>query len=79
LGELAGEECHRIEQDCLDDDGLFERLEAIEAELTDDYVRGVLRGPKRREFEKRVLTRTRRPDLQLSELITGCARPQWSM
>ncbi len=79
LGELPADECRRIEQDCLDDDQLFERLEAIEAEVTDDYVRGVLAGPQRRQFEQRVLTRAQRPKLQLAELITGYGRPQWSL
>jgi hypothetical protein len=78
LGELPENECDRIEQDCLTDDQLFEQLQAIEAELTDDYVRGVLRGPKRRQFEKRILTHAPRPNLQLAELITGRVAPQRS-
>jgi anti-sigma factor RsiW len=78
LGELPEHECSRIEQDCLADSRIFDQLEAIEAELTDDYVRGVLRGQRRRQFEKRVLAHAPRPQLQLAELITGCARPQAS-
>ncbi len=56
LGELSAEECSKVERDCLDDDSIFEQLEAIEAELADDYVRGVLDGRRRKEFEKRVLS-----------------------
>jgi hypothetical protein len=76
LGELSQSECDRLEQDCLADDRLFEQLEAIEAELTDDYVRGTLRGQKRRQFEKRAL---QPHNLQLSQLITGCVPPHRSL
>ncbi len=55
LGELSAEECSKVERDCLDDDKFFEQLEAIEAELADDYVRGALDRRRRKQFEKRVL------------------------
>jgi len=55
LGELSAEECSKVERDCLDDDKIFEQLEAIEAELADDYVRGALDRRRRKQFEKRVL------------------------
>jgi hypothetical protein len=38
LGQLSEEECAGIEQLCLENDELFEELEAVEAELIDDYV-----------------------------------------
>ena len=55
LGELPEAECIELEQLCLESDEVFEQLEAVEAELTDDYVRGVLVGHRRKEFEKRLL------------------------
>jgi hypothetical protein len=73
LGELAEDESRRIEQECLDDEQTFELLEAIEAELTDDYVRGDLVGRRRERFEKRVL-HVKAGQLPLAEMITGCSR-----
>ena len=72
LGELPEEECLRLEQDCLENDQLFEQLEAVEAELTDDYVRGFLDGRRRKEFEKRILTAPGGAEnIDLARLITG--------
>jgi hypothetical protein len=71
LGELSEEEQSAFERACLGDDGIFEELLAVEAELTDDYVRGDLVGPRRTAFEKRLLNS---PDsakqLRLARLIT---------
>jgi len=72
LGELAEEDCLKLEQECFEDDRLFEQLEAVEAELTDDYVRGVLRGREREEFEKRMLrTSGGVAEIEFSRRITG--------
>lgn len=84
LGELSEQECLEIEQRCLDDDQTFEQLEAIEAELTDDYVRGMLGGRRRKQFEKRILNAPGGPgsrqlaNLDLAKLITGQARSERS-
>jgi len=72
LGELPEEECIKVEQDCLENDEIFEQLEAVEAELTDDYVRGVLSESRRKEFEKRLLTAPGGAEnVNLARLITG--------
>ncbi len=84
LGELSEQECLEIEQRCLDDDQTFEQLEAIEAELTDDYVRGMLGGRRRKQFEKRILNAPGGPgsrqsaNLDLAKLITGQSRSERS-
>ena len=71
LGELSEQDCLDFEQATLDRDQLFEELLAVEAELTDDYVRGLLVGRKRKEFEKRMLNSPDRLDqLELGRLIT---------
>jgi hypothetical protein len=71
LGELSEEEQSAFERACLGDDSIFEELLAVEAELTDDYVRGDLVGTRRTAFEKRLLNS---PDsakqLRLARLIT---------
>jgi len=72
LGELPEEDRLKLEQECLEDDRIFEQLEAVEAELTDDYVRGVLQGPRRQKFEKRLLRSSGgAADIEFSRRITG--------
>ena len=56
LGELPEAEKARIEDRLFADDDLFEYLQAIKAELADDYVSGALSGPERMRFEQRVLS-----------------------
>jgi cellulose synthase/poly-beta-1,6-N-acetylglucosamine synthase-like glycosyltransferase len=55
VGELAEEECIRIESTFLEDDQVFEELLVVEAELAQDYVQGALTGNRRAAFEKRLL------------------------
>jgi hypothetical protein len=72
LGELSEQEQSNFERACLDDDGLFEELLAVEAELTDDYVRGDLVGAQRTAFEKRLLNSPgSAKQVRLARLITG--------
>jgi hypothetical protein len=75
LGELKEDECIEFEQLCLESDELFEELEAVEAELTDDYVRGILVGRRRKEFEKRLLNIPGRAEqIQFAKLVARCPR-----
>jgi anti-sigma factor RsiW len=80
LGELPEEECIELEQLCLEREELFEELEAVEAELSDDYVRGVLVGRRRKEFEKRLLnTPGRAEEIQFARLLARGANKRHSL
>jgi anti-sigma factor RsiW len=71
LGELSEAERGEFERLCFDDDQAFEELLAVEAELTDDYVRGTLKGHRREQFEQHLLrSPARRDELALARLIT---------
>jgi hypothetical protein len=71
LGELSEPELLNFEQSCLEDDNFFEELLAVEAELTDDYVSGVLVGARHEAFQQRSLQGANRAKIiGLSELIT---------
>lgn len=72
LSELSEQEAESLESACLANDLLFEELLAIEAELTDDYIRGVLVGRRREGFERHLSNSTEREkNIQLAELVTG--------
>ena len=53
LGELSEQDCLDFEQATFENDQLFEELLAVEAELTDDYVRGLLTEQADAWFYKR--------------------------
>ncbi|HYL97916.1 MAG TPA: hypothetical protein VEZ90_03095 [Blastocatellia bacterium] len=57
LGELAREEAEEFEQHYLADQDTFELLEAIEEDLIEDYLTGVLPTGTRLLFEQRYLNR----------------------
>jgi hypothetical protein len=76
LGELPEQECRELEQRCLGSEELFEELEAVEAELTDDYVRGVLVGSRRQAFETRLHTPGRADELQFASLVARGGRQE---
>jgi hypothetical protein len=71
LGELAEDECARLEEEYFTDDAAFERFLAVKDELTDAYARGELAGAERARFEEHFLaTRARRQRVEESrELI----------
>ena len=72
LGELTETERVEFEDACFADDHYFDELLAIEAELTDDYVRSDLSGGRRELFEKRVLSTTEaKNDVEFARIITG--------
>jgi len=52
LGELAGEEQARVEEEYFADDAFFECLCAVEEELICAYLQGRLPEPRRRRFEE---------------------------
>jgi hypothetical protein len=56
LGELPEEVRERLEEAYFADDGLYERLLAVEDELIHAYARGELSQPDRERFESRFLT-----------------------
>lgn len=71
LGELSEAEQGAFERLCFDDDQAFEELMAVEAELTDDYARGTLKGREREQFEQHLLrSPVWRDELALAKLIT---------
>jgi hypothetical protein len=80
LGELPEEECTEIEHLCLEREEIFEQLEAVKAELTDYYVRGVLVGRRRKEFEKRLLNSAdRAKEIQFARLLARDANKRRSL
>jgi anti-sigma-K factor RskA len=56
LGDLPDEERERVEERMFADDELYEQIEAMKAELADDYARGQLRSRERARYESRFLT-----------------------
>lgn len=56
LGELADAEAERFEDELFEDPAAVEALEAIEAELYEDYACDALDGPRRATFEARFLS-----------------------
>ena len=59
LGQLTGAELETLEDRLLADQTLFEDMEAIEAELCDDYAAGRLTPEDRAAFEARLVTHDR--------------------
>ncbi len=55
LGQSSETEQTQIERDYFDNDEFYERLEAVEDELIDAYVRDGLRADEREQFEKHFL------------------------
>lgn len=77
LGELAEEERIQFEEACFADDQRFEELLAVEAELTDDYVRKNLVGRRRERFEKQLLnTPAGRYEVEFARIITDAPVPK---
>jgi hypothetical protein len=60
LGQLSAPEQERIEQDYVADAGLQERLDLVEDDLIDGYVRGRLAAADRAAFEEHFLNSPRR-------------------
>jgi len=61
LGQLAGPELDELEEQLLADEAFFEQVEAVEAEVCDDYVAGRLSAADRSAFDARL---PGNPDLQ---------------
>jgi len=53
LGKLSADESERIEEMLIESRDFFEQVEAIEAELFDDFVRGALPAEDREAFQRR--------------------------
>lgn len=76
LGELNEGERIEFEDVCFADDQHFEELLAVEAELTDDYVRGNLVGLRRERFEKQLFNTAKGPDdVEFARTITAAPAP----
>ncbi len=72
FGELSEAEATQLELECLENDELFERLKAIEVEVTDQYIRGDLDRKRRGQFEKNLLSVPgRREEVELAKSIMG--------
>jgi hypothetical protein len=71
LGELPAEEQAQIEERLFTDDECFQQARALQAELTDNYVRGKLSAHERRQYETRFLTTTTgRADTTFARALT---------
>ncbi len=55
LGNLPEEEKERVEERMFADDDFYERIEALKADLADEFARGELTASKRKRFEQRFL------------------------
>jgi hypothetical protein len=76
FGELSEEERIQFEEACFADDQHFEGLLAVEAELTDDYVRGDLVGLRRERFERQLLnTAEGQYNVEFAKTITAFPAP----
>jgi hypothetical protein len=60
LGDVSDEERVRLEEYYFVDDDAFEQLSALEDELIDDYIRGELAEPQRKQFELHFLNSAER-------------------
>ena len=70
LGDISDEERVRLEEHYFVDDGVFEQLSAFEDELIDDYVRGELAEPRRKQFELYFLNSAeRRREARVCEIL----------
>ena len=76
LGGMSDEESAQLEERYFSDDGLFERLLAIDAELIDRYVRGDLEGNARKRFEERLASPVRQRRVGYSRLLQDRTRGQ---
>ena len=54
LGQLTGPELDELEEHLLTDEAFFEQVEAVEAEVCDDYVAGRLSAADRSAFDARL-------------------------
>ena len=59
LGLLPDEEAERLDELAVGDDAVARRLEAVENDLVDDFVRGALDGDVRAQFEAHFLSTAR--------------------
>jgi anti-sigma factor RsiW len=77
LGELSEAEQTRVEEQLFFDNESYERLQALKAEMTDQYVRETL-APKRREvFARRFLTtEAGREDALFARALDGVLRAE---
>lgn len=60
LNELSAEDQARFEEAYIRDGSLFERIQALEEELIEDYVKGDLSGHERQRFERHYLASDQR-------------------
>ena len=73
LGQLAASRRARIEERCMADEALFERMHIIEDELLDAYVRGEMEPAARQRFEAGYLTTPQgRQNLQSARALLQC-------
>jgi anti-sigma factor RsiW len=69
LGELPAEEETGLERRYLADPALLDRIDAVEDDLIDDYVRDALPPEQREHFESRFLTAERLERVRLAEAL----------
>lgn len=70
LGQCSAEEQRRVEERLLSDSGYLNGLERVEESLTDEYVRGLIHGVEKEQFENHFLKSPQHQnDLQFARLL----------
>jgi len=71
LGDLSEEETARVERAFFADDEVFDRLEALDEALTEEYLAGSLDPAVRAKFDRRLeASPSRREKVELARLLT---------
>lgn len=84
LGELPAEEQEAFERRYFGDPELLDRMDAVEDDLIDDYVRNALTPEQRQQFERHFLDPRRRERVRMAEALRRAAparasRPVWML
>ena len=76
LGMLQPGESERLDELSITDDAIAARLQAVENDLIDDYIRGNLSGVVRDRFESFYLASPKRRErVRFAEALLGIAAP----
>jgi anti-sigma factor RsiW len=76
LGELPEAEQESLERSYFSDPALLDRMEAVEDDLIDDYVRGALTPEQRTLFERHFLNEKRRERVRMAEALRRAVPPR---
>lgn len=76
LGELPAPEQESLERSYFSDPALLDRMDAVEDDLIDDYVRGALTPEQRTLFERHFLNEKRRERVRMAEALQRAMPPR---